>query len=209
VPASLPPARLAVLERIRRGDKTVNAVAASLGVTDNAVRAHLVALEQAGLIARRGLVRSGSAGQPAAEYDVTSRGEARLSAAYPGALAALVAALTTRFERRALRSVFLDAGRRLADEFPSRATGSLATRAHACAELIESLGGAVTVETGRGEATVRGHGCPLADAVRAEPATCALIEGLVSKHAGVRAVQACDHGARPRCAFVLSDATRS
>ena len=76
--SALPPARHAVLDLIRRGARTVNTLAEALRISDNAVRVHLVALERDGLIVRSGLVRSGAAGQPAAEYELTVAGELAL-----------------------------------------------------------------------------------------------------------------------------------
>jgi len=202
LPASA--ARLAVLESVRRGNRTVNALAADLGVTDNAVRLHLTALERDGLIQRRGMVHSGRAGQPAAEYDLTTEGELALSRAYPPALTALVSALAARLEPRALRSVFVDAGHRLAAKMGVEPSGTLAQKAQACAALLDALGGSTTVTAARSEAFISGAGCPLASAVRAEPATCTLVESLLARHAGVRARQECEHGPHPRCRFRIA-----
>lgn len=202
--ASLPPARQAVLDLVRRGERTVNTLATRLQISDNAVRVHLVALERDSLLKRSGIVRSGAAGQPAAEYDITPAGELALSDAYPKALTALAAAAGDRLDARARRALFAEAGRRLAATMPSSTAESLQERAAACADLIDSLGGSATVSTGRGYATVEGAGCPLAAAVRAEPGTCALIEALLETHAGVNAEQLCTHGDRPSCRFRLT-----
>jgi predicted ArsR family transcriptional regulator len=142
--ASLPPSRQSVLDLIRRGERTVNTLAARLRISDNAVRAHLVALERDGLIRRTGTVRSGVAGQPAAEYDLTPAGEEALSSAYPAALVALSEAAGARLDVRARRALFLEAGKRLAATTSPRDTGSLQERAESCAALIDSLGGRVT-----------------------------------------------------------------
>ena len=190
-----------MLDAIRRGQHTVNALAAELGVTDNAVRLHLAALERDRLIQRRGTQHSGRAGQPAAEYALTTEGELALSHAYPPAFSALVQALASRLEPRTLRAVFADAGRHLAGELGTEPGGSLAQRAEACAALLNSLGGSAVVTGGRREAVITGAGCPLAAAVRAEPATCTLVEALLAKHGGVTAVQECEHGEHPRCRF--------
>lgn len=197
-------ARLAVLEAVRRGNRTVNALAADLGVTDNAVRLHLASLERDRLLARRGTRRSGRAGQPAAEYELTPDGELALSRAYPPAFLALVTSLASRMDPRALRALFADAGKRLAGEAGVEAAGTLAQRAQACASLLNTLGGNATVQAGRREAIVSGAGCPLAGAVRAEPATCTMVEALLERHAGVEAAQECHHGADPRCRFRIS-----
>jgi predicted ArsR family transcriptional regulator len=201
---ALAPSRQAVLDLIRKGDRTVNTLASQLRISDNAVRAHLTALERDGLIRRSGVVRSGTAGQPAAEYELTREGEVSLSNAYPAALAALAAATGDRLDARARRALFLEAGRRLAATMNTRDTGSMQERAEACAALIDNLGGSASVSTAKGSATVEGAGCPLAAAVRNEPTTCHLIEGLLEAHAGVQAEQLCTHGDRPSCRFRLS-----
>ena len=200
----LPPSRHAVLDLIRQGDRTVNTLATRLRISDNAVRVHLVALERDGLIKRAGMVRTGTAGQPAAEYDITPTGELALSAAYAPALAAVAAAAGDRLDARARRSLFADAGRRLAATMKSQDTGSLQERAEHCAALINNLGGSATISAGRGSAVLQGAGCPLAAAVRAEPATCHLIEALIEGHTGVKAEQQCTHGDRPACRFRLT-----
>ena len=200
----LPPSRHAVLDLVRRGDRTVNTLAARLRISDNAVRVHLVALERDGLITRAGMIRSGLVGQPAAEYDITPAGELALSAAYAPALTAVAAAAADRLDVRARRSLFTEAGRRLAATIKPQDSGSLQERAEHCAALINGLGGSATISAGRGSAVLEGAGCPLAAAVRADPATCYLIESLIEAHAGVKAEQHCTHGDRPACRFKLT-----
>src|SRR5438067_2004438 len=46
-----------ILDLLRRGTETVNDLAAALGLTDNAVRAHLTALERDGLVRPSGTRR--------------------------------------------------------------------------------------------------------------------------------------------------------
>lgn len=203
-PASLPQSRHAVLDLIRRGARTVNTLAGALRISDNAVRGHLTALERDGLVEREGVVRSGAAGQPAAEYALTTAGELALSTAYPAALTALAGAAGEKLDARARRALFFEAGKRLAATMRSRDSGSLSVRADACAALIESLGGSAEIVHGRGHATLEGAGCPLAAAVRAEPATCALVEALLESHTGLGAEQMCSHGQYPACRFRLT-----
>jgi predicted ArsR family transcriptional regulator len=202
--SALPASRQAVLDLVRRGERTVNTLAARLRISDNAVRVHLIALERDGLIKRSGLIRSGSAGQPAAEYELTPAGELALSSAYPAALVALASATADRLDPRARRALFLEAGRRLAETISAQDSGTLQERAESCASLIEALGGSATLTPGKGSATVEGASCPLAAAVRNEPATCFLIEALLENHAGVQAEQLCTHGDRPSCRFRLT-----
>lgn len=202
----LPPARLSVLDGIRRGSRTVNALAERLGVTDNGIRLHLSALERDGLIQRGGVHRSGQAGQPAAEYELLPAGEVALSNAYAPALTALIAALGAKLKARSARKVLVNAGRRLAAQVPQGRGGSLNERAQSCAALLESLGGKIDVTTapGTGTVTLTGSGCPLAAAVRAEPATCYMIESMLEKHADVNVAMRCQHDAHPACRFEIS-----
>jgi predicted ArsR family transcriptional regulator len=198
---ALPPARHAVLDLIRRGERTVNTLAVQLRISDNAVRVHLIALERDGLIKRSGIVRSGTVGQPAAEYDITPAGEQELSKAYPAALAALAAAAGDRLDARARRALFLEAGKRLAESTSSMHSGTLQERAESCAALIDSLGGRTSVTSSKAAAIIEGAGCPLATAVRGEPSTCFMIEAMIEAHGGVHAEQLCTHGDKPSCRF--------
>src|SRR5690349_4578956 len=127
-----------VLDAIRRGYTTVTALADVLDVTDNAVRLHLSALERDGRVARRGLVRSGKPGQPAAEYDLTETGESALSSAYPAAFTALMEALSDRHDARAMRAVLVDAGARV-PRGVADPESSLARRAELCAGALRAL----------------------------------------------------------------------
>lgn len=202
-PGTLSPVRIAVIDAVRGGHRTVNALAAALGVTDNAVRLQLSALERDGLLRRRGVLHSGKAGQPAAEYELTDEGEDTLSQAYQPVLVALVCALSSRLPPRTARAIFTDAARRVDSDVKVSATAPLAARAASCAALIESLGGRATVSVSRNQAILQGDGCPLAAAVRAEPGTCFIVESLLEQHTGVRAIQLCQHGPNPRCRFQL------
>ena len=206
-PSPLPPPRLAALDAVRRGRTTVNALASELGVTDNAVRLHLSALERDGQLARRGPQRSGRVGQPAAEYELTAEGELALSHAYPAALVALVSALATRFEARTRRALYADAGKRLAHGAAAASHGALGRRAEACAALINGMGGSATVEVRHAHAVIVGAGCPLAAAVRSDPTVCTVVESLLERHAAVRATMQCEHGAHPSCRFRLTAET--
>lgn len=203
-PAGLPPSRHAVLDLVRQGERTVNTLAARLRISDNAVRLQLGALERDRLVKRSGIVRSGAAGQPAAEYDITPAGELALSAAYAPALTAVAAAAAERMDVRSRRALYADAGRRIASTMKPQDSGSLQERAEQCAALINALGGSATISTARGSATIQGIGCPLAAAVRTDPATCYLIEALLEGHTGVEADQQCTHGDGPSCRFKLT-----
>ncbi len=196
---ALTPHRRRVLAALRAGACTVNDLAAALGVTDNAVRGHLAALERAGLVRAGGTVRTGVAGKPAVEYEVTLQADVALSRAYAPALEALVAVLAARLSGPALRAAFRDAGRHLAT--PARRPASLASCTATARSVLTALGGAVRVTRAKSHVDIRGEGCPLAAAVAKVPATCTIVESMLETQTGRRVQQRCAHGARPSCAF--------
>ncbi|HET8631769.1 MAG TPA: ArsR family transcriptional regulator, partial [Thermomicrobiales bacterium] len=69
-----------VLALLRRASRTVDELARALGLTDNAVRAHLATLERDGLVRQEGLRRG--AGKPAYAYDLTPAAERLFPSAY-------------------------------------------------------------------------------------------------------------------------------
>ena len=66
-------ARGRIIALLRRGASTVEELAAELGVTDNAVRAHLQLLEREGLVRATGSRQGPGAGKPATTYELADR----------------------------------------------------------------------------------------------------------------------------------------
>src|SRR4051812_9605396 len=80
-----------IITLLRRGERTVNELADALGLTDNAVRTHLAALERDGLAALRGVRRG--IGKPAHVYALTPEAESLFPGAYAAVLSTLLDAL--------------------------------------------------------------------------------------------------------------------
>ena len=94
-----------ILQQLRAREQTVNELAATLKLTDNAVRAHLLSLERDGLVQQTG-IQPGFR-KPHALYGLTSQSEQIFPKAY-GVLLDLVLSV---FERT-LAPAELDAGMR-------------------------------------------------------------------------------------------------
>ncbi|HKR08093.1 MAG TPA: helix-turn-helix domain-containing protein, partial [Gemmatimonadaceae bacterium] len=128
-----------LLALLREGSWTVDDLADRLGLTDNAVRFHLDALEQAGTIEKNGVRRLG-VGQPAVLYALSAAGEEAFSKAYAPVLIATLVELRERMSPRELMGFLKRIGRRLAAEVaPSK--GSLGARASDASSLLNALGG--------------------------------------------------------------------
>ena len=193
-----------IVAELRRGSRTVEDLRKTLGITDNAVRAHLASLEADGIIHQVATRPSGR--RPAVVYELTEAAESSFSKAYMPVLTRLVESLSERMSVSDLEILLRDVGERLAREQPSL-TGSLRERAEAAASVLTGLGGVAEVEDEEGKLVIRGFSCPLADAVRAHPATCHAAQGLVSELVGLAVREACDKGERPRCRFEIDKAS--
>lgn len=195
--------RAQVIALLRRGPKTVDEIADAVGVTDNAVRLHLTALERDGLARAAGVRREGLVGKPATLYDIVPEGEARLSRAYEPVLTTLLVTLAGRLGARELTDVLRDVGRQLGASTASQRS-TLEERVEAASDLLRTLGGDTQVERAPGELVIRGFACPLASSVAQCPPLCAAVEELVGEMTGAEVEERCDREGRPRCSFAVS-----
>jgi predicted ArsR family transcriptional regulator len=191
-----------VVALLRRKARTVDELAAELSLTDNAVRAHLATLERDGVVKQESVRRGPGSGKPAHVYALAPEVTRDLSRAYAPVLVALLALMQERLGQAELEAMLRETGRRLAGDRPRLV--SPVARANAAAELLNSLGGDVDVEDRGTKFLIRGHGCPLADATRAHPEVCQLVERLVAEVSGGRVRERCDRSGSPSCCFEIS-----
>lgn len=194
-----------VITQLRRGPSAVEELARGLGLTDNAIRAHLATLERDGLVRQAGTRRGPGAGKPAVIYELAPEAEVRLSHAYAPVLTALVEELADRGPSQQTEAMLLAVGRRLGAG-PLRRSGTLQQRVRDAVAMLNALGGDAAVESDPSGLRIRGCGCPLSAAVARRPETCRVVEGLLSDLIGVPVVQCCEHGPRPQCCFTIPSA---
>jgi predicted ArsR family transcriptional regulator len=197
--------RAELLRLLRRSKATIGELAASLGVTGNAVRGHLATLQRDGLVEEVG-ARPSTGGKPAQLYDLTPTGEEVFPKAYGPVLQVLIRALRERDGDRTTVELLRVAGRSAAPPtgLDEHATPEERTR-HA-AEALKSLGGDVEVERVDDGWLIRGFGCPLSAVVKDEPDACRIAEGLVSELTGAHVEEHCDRrGTRACCAFFVPE----
>ena len=198
------PTRGQILALLRRGQMTVDELARAIGITDNAVRLHLTALERDGLARALGVRREGVVGKPATLYAVAPEAEAVFSKAYEPVLTTLLVTLAGRLGDRELSDLLRDVGRQLAATSVSP-EASLEQRVRAAASVLDALGADTEVErSGSTGYVVKGFACPLSRSVAQCPPLCGAVEELVAGITKARVQEKCDRSAAPRCSFVVT-----
>ena len=109
-----------IIRLLRRSSRTVTELADALGLTDNAVRTHLAALERDGLVRQEEAVRRG-VGKPPFVYSLTAQADALLPKAYAPALGILLGVLEERLGAAEVEAVLREVGRRAAAPTCARA----------------------------------------------------------------------------------------
>jgi predicted ArsR family transcriptional regulator len=194
--------RARLLRLVRGRSVSINELAAGVGITDNAVRGHVAALERDGLVRARAQRATG--GKPARLYELTPEAEELFPKAYALVLTELLTTIREEQGEEAMLARLRDVGRRLG---VGGAAGhaSTAGRVAAVSALLESLGGSIEAErTGEGW-TLRSAGCPLSRVVAQNPEVCRLVESVVAEATQCEAREICDRTGLPRCAFVVRE----
>lgn len=192
-----------VVALLRRGARTVEDLAAALGLTDNAVRSHLTALERDGVVRAEGVRRATTAGKPPTLYELHPDADVMLSQAYAPALRAVMDAVLTELPPDQSEAILRRVGHDLATQAGGRAPGNKNARVRAAAAVLQGLGAEVDVIESEGALRIQGAGCPLSSAVRVQPCVCLAVETLVADVSGEPARSCCEHGTRPRCCFAI------
>lgn len=192
-----------ILTLLRSASRTVNDLAASLNLTDNAVRTHLITLERDGLIKRQG-TQPGTR-KPHVTYGLTADAEQIFPKSYGPLLKHFLDAVSKRLSTRELNASMREVGRVVAHEFidalPKEAR---ATPLIGALEVLRKLGGAATLEEEDGKLFIRGNDCPLAAVTAHHPDACKIAESLLSEFIGVPVKERCVHGERPLCCFEVA-----
>lgn len=190
-----------VLLLLRGGARTVNDLADELGLTDNAIRAHLAALERDGLVHASGL-RSGLR-KPHVVYELTEQAERIFPKNYAALLNELVSVLKEKYPAKAIDAVLRAVGRRIAETHqPKASQRSLDARLRHAIAVLGELGGAARIEiASEGNVIIRGSDCPLASLAADHAEACHLAETLLSELIGVPVHEKCNRTGKPKCCF--------
>jgi predicted ArsR family transcriptional regulator len=192
-----------IVTLLQRGGSTVDDIASNLGLTQNAVRAQLTAMERDGVVRRIG--RRPGTTRPFHVFELTPEVEQLLSQAYMPLLTQLVQVFANALPTKQVDALMREAGKGLANELPfaKRPTAPLHARVSAASELLNTQLGAVTRVEGNGGLVIRGAGCPLAALTGKHPAVCLAMESLLIEVLGTAVHECCDRTSRPKCCFEI------
>jgi predicted ArsR family transcriptional regulator len=188
-----------IVRLLRRSESTVDDLAASLDLTDNAVRSHLATLERDGLIEQHG-VRRGER-RPAHVYGLTANAERLFPRGYEPVLDALLTIVGERLSAEELETALREVGRRLAVEYDGSGATDRRGRVASAVAVLEALGGLLEVEDEGDIVRLRGYGCPLAGVTANHPVACRLAEALVQEIVSAPVRECCERTEHPRCQF--------
>ena len=192
-----------ILALLRKERQTVNELAETLELTDNAVRSHLTSLERDGLV--RVLGMQPGIRKPHVIYGLTDEAEHMFPKAYGQLLNYILAVFGKRLAARELRASLREVGQIAAQEHLEQVKGkSREQRIEFALGALKSLGGDATVQVGEGKQFIRGNGCPLSAATAHHPEACLIVEALLSELIGVTVKERCHHGDTPQCSFEIS-----
>jgi predicted ArsR family transcriptional regulator len=194
-----------IVTLLQRGGLTVDDIAAELGLTANAVRPQITAMERDGVVRRVG--RRPGTTRPFQVFELTPEVEQLLSQAYLPLLSQLVQVFANALPPKQVETLMRTAGKGLANDLAlgmGPAGGSLQSRVSGASELLNTRLGAVTHVEANGGYVIRGISCPLAALTGKHPAVCLAMESLLTEVIGVEVRECCDRTERPKCCFEIA-----
>ena len=182
---------------------TIDELAGQVGLTANAVRSQLTAMERDGLVRRAG--RRAGKTRPSQVFELTSETEHLLSRAYIPLLSQLVQTCASRLPAKQFESLLKATGKALGEGLLAgrRSAGTLRARVALASQLLNEQLGAHTHVEKNGHFVIRGAGCPLSALTGKHPGVCRALESVVSAVVGAPVHECCARDGRPRCCFEI------
>lgn len=192
-----------IVQLLRRADYTVDELARTLDLTDNAVRAHLATLERDNLVRPTGTRRGSS--KPAVVYTLAPEAEQFFPKAYAPVLQQLLDVLSTRMPAGKLAEIMENTGQALAARW-NIAPGTLRVRLEQAVAILNELGGLAELEERDGSYVIQGYRCPLAAIVPNHPEICQIAKALLAELIEEPVEEHCIKSGTAHCSFMLQKA---
>ncbi len=179
--------------------KTVNELATTLDLSDNAIRAHLLTLERDGLVEQGGQVKGFR--KPHFVYKLTSDARGLFPSSYDMLFNRLIDVLKTKLHTNTVKETLKDVGRTLGEE--QAIDGDLDERIEKTIEVLHELGGAAKVVHRNGRTVIASESCPFAESVVEHCEVCQIAESMLTEMLGRPVHEKCDRTHFPKCCFEI------
>jgi predicted ArsR family transcriptional regulator len=185
---------------LRAADRTVEELSKELGITDNAVRAQLLALERDGLAHQNGMAKGHR--KPHFNYSLTSEAEQLFPKPFDSLFIETIGALKKQFSRGKVLQVLRQTGSDIGARYKPAGKASMNVKLGAAAAAFKDLGGVATVSQIDGQTLISGKNCPLAAAVNVHLEVCKLAESMIGEILECSVEEICEREGSPKCRFV-------
>lgn len=194
--------RADLVDLLQRGVGTVSKLSARLGVTKNAIRAHLLALQRQGLVHRVG--SEPGTRRPHEVYQLSPNAQELLVQASSASLTALLTAMKRLLPAEKLPGLLEAGGEALAARFKTGGKKkSLLARVQNAAQILNALGGTAEVKKEGRTFCIKSQGCPLAAVVAEHPETCLMVETFLAQVVRAPVRESCLRGLKSQCQFAI------
>ncbi len=190
-----------VVMLLRDSAKTVNEIADTLKLTDNAIRAHLLSLERDRLVEQKGVIKGFR--KPHYAYGLTVEARHLFPKPYAFLFNRLLGALKRTLSITAVEHTLSDVGHGIGNENSSDGPGDFDSRLGESLKALESLGGSAKVVRDDGKITIKSESCPFSEAVSEHPEVCKVAESMIEEIVGRPVREVCDRTASPKCCFEI------
>lgn len=190
-----------IILHLRSRPQTVNELAESLAITDNAVRAHLLTLERDGLVIQKGIVKGFR--KPHYIYGLAENARNLFPTAYDSLLNRLLDVLKQSLSPIALIKDLRKTGRNIGSGIKVEKSESIDDRMNKAISAIEELGGSARIVRDSSSITIESESCPFAEVVTHHPEICEVTENLISEVLEEKVAEKCDRTGAPKCRFLI------
>ena len=194
-----------IVALLRSGNRTVNDLVDELGLTDNAIRAHLLSLERDSLVMQKGMIKGFR--KPHFVYGLTENGRQLFPRSYDSLLNQLLISIKGRFSPESFRDLLQDVGRKIGVQKPTHE--DIRERVKLAAVELYDFGGSPTVSEFEGRLSITSDNCPFAEVVSEHPETCKIVESMVAEIVRAPVEEKCIRDGSPRCNFIIRQSESS
>lgn len=188
-----------IVSLLQGSNKTVNELAEDLGLSDNAVRAHLITLERDHLVVQAGMVKGFR--KPHFTYALGPEARGLFPKSYDALFNQLLTVLKNTLYPLALKKTLSEVGRKFG--MNAAPAESLDGRLAQALAALKEVGGAAAIVKEDGRVLIKSESCPFAEAVAEHPEVCKVAEAMVGEIVERKVIERCDRTASPKCCFEI------